>query len=197
METIVESAGLTMLSALLAWPIAVLALGLANTAFGAGAVETIDVRAFATAAAATAIGLAIGAAAIASRSIGSAMDVVSARLSNRMRPGSPSRWPAAVQAALSLVLIAIAVTAVRGYERVAAVPSGLAPAADSRVAVTVTLRGARFRDQSVVARYYDEVLAHVRQLPGVTAAGATAVLPLNGSGWTSFIWMPEYWVIVL
>ncbi len=190
-ETMLESGLVTILSAGAAWPIAGLALGLAANAFGSGAAEALDLRAFAAAVFTTAAGLAIGAWMVASRSLRLTSEVLSRGLNSRAPSSPPQRWPTAAQVALSLVLIVMAVAALRGFRAVAAVPSGLGPASDDRVAVTITLRGIRFRDQSAVTRYFDDALAAVRRLPGVTAAGATALLPLNGTGWTSFIWMPD------
>jgi hypothetical protein len=92
------------------------------------------------------------------------------------------------QVAVTYVLVVGAVAALRGFDTLASVPTGTR--AQGAAAATVTLRGPRFRDETLVARYVREALDRVRALPGVAAAGATGMLPLHGAGWTSFIWLP-------
>jgi putative ABC transport system permease protein len=98
------------------------------------------------------------------------------------------RSATALQVALTFALALAAVAAARGFERLATVPTGIQ--VDGALAATVTLRGPRFADDARIASYFQSALARIRQLPGVSAAGATSLLPLHGVGWTSFVWIP-------
>ena len=46
----------------------------------------------------------------------------------------------------------------------------------------VALPGARYGSAEASARFYDQLLERVAALPGVTSAGVTSTLPLEGEG---------------
>jgi predicted permease len=181
---------LTAFAAGLAWPAARLLLWVAGTAFAnqLGPVEEFDVRALLVMAAATAVGLAAGIAIAAGRMLISALPLASASRGS-LEHRTHGRWANAAQIGTAFVLACGAVALVRGFQSLAAVPSGIR--LDGKLAATVTLRTPRFRDESQIGRYFQEALTRLRGLPGVTHAGATSVLPLNGAGWTAFAWMPD------
>ena len=181
---------LTLLAAVLAWPAAIVLMWIGGTAFGhqLGPVDGFDVRALLVMTLATAVGLAAGMAITAGRMLVGVTPLASATQS-AMAHRTHGRWSNAVQVAIAFALACGAVALVRGFNALAAVPSGIE--AGGRLAATVTLRTPRFRDERQISRYFQDALTRLRGLPGVTHAGATAVLPLNGAGYTAFVWMPD------
>jgi len=83
---------------------------------------------------------------------------------------------------LSLVLLVGAGLLVRSFARLAAVDPGFDPS--SVLTLRVGLPGARYPEPRRKAEFYEALLARVRGLPGVEAAGATLSLPLGGSNFS-------------
>jgi putative ABC transport system permease protein len=82
------------------------------------------------------------------------------------------------QVALAVVLLVGAGLLVRSLQHLFAVPPGFEPA--HLLSMQVQTAGARFRDAETMHRFFDDVLAAVRQVPGVSAAAFTSQLPLTG-----------------
>ena len=82
------------------------------------------------------------------------------------------------QVALALVLLVGAGLLLRSLRQLFAVPTGF----DSTNVLTLQVQtaGRRFRDPATTHQFFAQVLEAVRQLPGVSAAGATTQLPLTG-----------------
>jgi putative ABC transport system permease protein len=82
------------------------------------------------------------------------------------------------QVALALVLLVGAGLLLRSLRQLFAVPTGF----DSTNVLTLQVQtaGRRFSDATTTHQFFAQVLEAVRQLPGVTAAGATTQLPLSG-----------------
>jgi putative ABC transport system permease protein len=84
--------------------------------------------------------------------------------------------------ALASVLLAGAGLLARSLWNVLHVDPGFQPAGVA--AVQLAPPPDRYRDPDARRAFYDEVLAGLRALPGVTTAGAIQHLPLGGSAWT-------------
>jgi putative ABC transport system permease protein len=81
------------------------------------------------------------------------------------------------EVALALVLLVSAGLLLRSIERVFAAPVGFD--ASHLLTMEVQETGQRFRDDRVSYRFYTDALDAVRAVPGVSAAGFTALLPLS------------------
>jgi predicted permease len=97
--------------------------------------------------------------------------------------GGPARVGArrvlvAAQVALALVLLTAAGLMVRSFAHLADLDPGFRPA--GVVTATVSLPATGYPDDEAAARFYTELSTRLRALPGVTAAGATSMLPLDG-----------------
>jgi len=90
-----------------------------------------------------------------------------------------------VQVALSVTLVIGAALMAQTLGRIAAVDPGF----DSNGVLTVAVQpsGPRYRDRAAVDAFYDEVLARVAAMPGVTSVGAIQHLPLGGTSWGASI----------
>jgi hypothetical protein len=82
------------------------------------------------------------------------------------------------QVALSLTLLSGAGLLARSLVRLWAVDPGFAP--DHALAVRITLVKNRYPDPEAVRLFYDRVTARLRELPEVSSAGVTSVVPLSG-----------------
>jgi len=89
-----------------------------------------------------------------------------------------------VQVALTLVLLVGAGLLVNSFVRLTSVRPGFDPA--GVVVFGVDLNASRYADASGRRAFVDRLLASVRTLPGVEAAGAVSQLPLGGAD----NWMP-------
>lgn len=78
---------------------------------------------------------------------------------------------------LALVLLVSSGLLLRSLERLFAIPSGFD--ASRLLTMQVQTVGHRFDDDSATRRFYAQVLAAVRQVPGVTDAALTSQLPLS------------------
>jgi predicted permease len=79
--------------------------------------------------------------------------------------------------ALSLVLLVAAGLTLKSLILLQRVPTGFEP--DGALAFTLGLPTARYANPTLQADFFDRVLAAVRAVPGVRAAGATSRLPLS------------------
>jgi len=87
------------------------------------------------------------------------------------------------QVALAVVLLAGAGLLLVSVARLQAVPPGFS--ADGVLVARLTLAGPRYESHEATARFYDDVLARLRETPGVEAVGAAGTLPLSGATNTS------------
>ncbi len=87
------------------------------------------------------------------------------------------------QVAIAMMLISAAGLMVRSFRHLLATDPGFR--VDHTLAVRFAVPSRRY-DDTTAARYYATVLDRVRAIPGVRAAGATKVLPLDGGeeSWT-------------
>jgi predicted permease len=84
----------------------------------------------------------------------------------------------AVQIALSLVLLAGTALFLQSFAAALRVPLGFVP---TGVATTTLTPAAKGFDRMRARQFFDDALVRVHQIPGVTAAAWTNVLPVNGS----------------
>jgi predicted permease len=87
-----------------------------------------------------------------------------------------------VEVMLAVVLLVGAMLTLRSFLALVAVDPGFSPA--QLVSARVALPSARYGNDGQPSAFFEQVLAKVRSLPGVTSAGATAALPLEGRSWT-------------
>ena len=84
--------------------------------------------------------------------------------------------------ALSLMLLVGAGLLLRSFARLLEVSPGFTT--DNVISMRLSAISPKYKDDGTRARLYADVCERVRNLPGVTAAGATTSLPLTGSvGW--------------
>ncbi|MGH9776105.1 MAG: ABC transporter permease [Candidatus Acidiferrales bacterium] len=86
----------------------------------------------------------------------------------------------AAEAAISVALLVGAGLLLRSFMSVLGVDTGVH--AQNVLTMRVSLPDEKYAKREQVTEFYREVLERVRHLPGVKAAGATAVLPLTGIG---------------
>lgn len=84
------------------------------------------------------------------------------------------------QFAVAIALSIAAGLLVRSFQQLSAVENGFDPA--RLVEALVDLPARRYPNQASQARFYKEVLEHVRALPGVESAAITTTAPLSGGG---------------
>jgi putative ABC transport system permease protein len=82
------------------------------------------------------------------------------------------------QVALGLVLANGAALLVASYVRLRSEDPGFKAA--GVLTVSINPSGPRYSDGAALSSYYDQVLAHVRAVPGVRSVGTVSRLPLNG-----------------
>lgn len=87
------------------------------------------------------------------------------------------------EVALATLLVLGAGLLVRSILELRRVDPGFDP--DGVVAISLNLPGARYPGPPLVIGFYDELLARVRELPGVESAAASSTLPLRDRGSTS------------
>jgi putative ABC transport system permease protein len=98
------------------------------------------------------------------------------------------------QVAASVALVACAGLLLRSFERLQRVPPGVDPA--NVITFRLNLPGVKYDADDKAIAFYEALMERLRALPGVTAAGGTSVLPLEGSGWTGDLFIegrPEVW----
>lgn len=89
----------------------------------------------------------------------------------------------AAQIAVALVLLIGSVLLLRSFSALQRIDTGI----DTKNLLTFNmfLSGARAEFQSKQAAFYDEVLARIATVPGVTAAGAAVTLPIGGDDFSA------------
>jgi putative ABC transport system permease protein len=85
-----------------------------------------------------------------------------------------------VEVALALVLLVGAGLMVRSFSKLLQVNPGFEPG--NLVAAQVFLPTTKYRERHRLVQFFEEVVGRVRSTPGVTAASAVSVLPLNDVG---------------
>ncbi|MHB8485188.1 MAG: ADOP family duplicated permease [Candidatus Acidiferrales bacterium] len=83
------------------------------------------------------------------------------------------------QVALALVLVIATGLLTRTFYRLLSVDPGFRPA--HALTFQLTLPGSKYPDQARIVPVYQEVLRHLRALPGVQSAGLTEIVPLGGA----------------
>ncbi|MGH7507335.1 MAG: FtsX-like permease family protein, partial [Longimicrobiales bacterium] len=83
------------------------------------------------------------------------------------------------ETALSVVLVISAALLARSFAQLRRVDLGYTTA--ERLTLRLAVPEADYPDGAQVAAFYDRLLGHVRGLPGVEAAAAARILPLNGT----------------
>ena len=95
-------------------------------------------------------------------------------------PGSGRRLQRVLlvaEMALVLVVLASAALTIVSYRRLEMADLGFAP--DHVLTFTFSLPGGVYRNEGAIAPYHADLLARLRRLPGVAAAGETSQLPLG------------------
>jgi len=105
------------------------------------------------------------------------------RGSGSARRSRTQRGLVVAEVALAVVLLAGAGLLLTSLARLQSVPPGFSP--DGVLVARLTLAGPRYQSREAMARFYDDVLNRLREMPGVQAAGAAGALPLSGSVNTS------------
>ena len=85
-----------------------------------------------------------------------------------------------VEAATALILLVGAGILMRSFVRLMNVDTGFQP--QHVLTMEVSLSGAAYRKDTAISRYFQDAVARVQQVHGVTAAGAISWLPLSGMG---------------
>ncbi len=83
------------------------------------------------------------------------------------------------QVALSLTLLSGAALLSKSFARLHAVDPGFA--SESVLSVRITLVKNRYPDRETARQFFERVRSSLQELPGVSSAGATSVLPLSGA----------------
>ena len=95
-----------------------------------------------------------------------------------LRGGKTRTLLVAAQVAGSLVLLISAGLLLKSFARVSQVDLGFNP--DHLLTARVSLGGERYGDEARQRRFFEDLLAGVRSIPGVQSAGAINWLPLSG-----------------
>jgi putative ABC transport system permease protein len=98
------------------------------------------------------------------------------------------------QVGASVALVACAGLLVRSFDRLQRVPPGVDP--ENVITFRVDLPGLKYDTDEKCIDFFERLSERLRALPGVTAAGGTSVLPLEGPGWTGDLFIegrPEVW----
>jgi predicted permease len=85
-----------------------------------------------------------------------------------------------IEVALTVVLLVGAGLFLRSYQRLRAVDIGVPTA--NVLTMTISLPDAGYKDPAKKVAFYEQLLEHVRALPGVRAAAAGSILPGQGHG---------------
>ncbi len=89
------------------------------------------------------------------------------------------------ETALSLLLLTGAGLMLRSFLKLREVPLGVS--ADQVLLLRVDLPANRYRETARAEAFWDELLARVRGMPGMIAAGFTSTVPLSGNEWGKMI----------
>jgi predicted permease len=96
----------------------------------------------------------------------------------------------AAQVAFALVLLMGAGLLLASFRQVLAVKTGFV--AENVLTGSVTLPSSRYKDAVAQRSFFQEALERIRAVPGVTAAGATNIIPLSGNSSDSVILAEGY-----
>jgi putative ABC transport system permease protein len=107
-----------------------------------------------------------------------------AGVTSRRATTGPRAWRyraalVAVNVALSAVLLVGSGLLVRSFMQLMTVDAGFDP--NNVLTLQVDLAGQAYGDNASIARFYDEVSARIRNLPGVVSVSASTQLPLTGT----------------
>ena len=94
------------------------------------------------------------------------------------------------QVALAFVMLIGAGLMLLSFRAAVSVDPGFEP--DRVVTAFVSLPSSRYESSAARRRFWDELLAEVRTIPGVEAAGLTSVLPFSGNSSSSIIFPEGY-----
>jgi putative ABC transport system permease protein len=86
----------------------------------------------------------------------------------------------AMQMALALVVLVASGLLLRTFQRLHAVRPGFNP--DGVAALWVSAPGLKYPNDTVVARFYQQLVERTSKIPGATAVGITSHLPLQANG---------------
>ena len=86
----------------------------------------------------------------------------------------------AVQMSLALVVLAASGLLLRTFQRLHAVHPGFNP--DGVATLWVSAPGARYANDTLVARFYQQLIERTSKIPGVATVGISSHLPLQGDG---------------
>jgi predicted permease len=86
----------------------------------------------------------------------------------------------AIQMAFALVVLAASGLLLRTFQRLHAVRPGFNP--DGVATLWVSTPGLRYSNDTLVARFYSQLIERASTIPGVTAVGISSHLPLQGNG---------------
>jgi putative ABC transport system permease protein len=95
-----------------------------------------------------------------------------------------------VEIALALILLVSAGLLLRSFARLGKVQSGLRT--EQLLTARVTLPPVAYSNANEIARFYEQLIARLRVLPGVRAASTVLPLPLSGSISTTQFDLPEH-----
>jgi len=100
------------------------------------------------------------------------------------RSGGAQRWLVASQMAMAVILLTASGLTMRSFVGLLRIDPGFAggDVLTMRTATSV----ARYPDPPAIAAFYEQLLGRVRELPGVTSAGAARLLPLASTMGDSF-----------
>jgi putative ABC transport system permease protein len=90
----------------------------------------------------------------------------------------------AAEVAISLVLIAASVLLVRSFLHVIAQERGFSPA--GVLTATITLSPDRYKNPAAQQAFWNDLLARLRAMPGVTTVGASNALPFSNWEWQTW-----------
>ena len=93
----------------------------------------------------------------------------------------------AAQVALAMVLLAGAFVTLRSFRALVHVDPGFD--VDGLVTAKISLPANRYADEGKSAAFFNGLAGDLRQVNGVAAAGAAAVLPLDGQSWTGTLFI--------
>jgi predicted permease len=98
------------------------------------------------------------------------------------------------QIAASVALVGCAGLLLRSFDKLQAVSPGFDP--DNALVFRVSLPGATYDDELKPVAFFERFMERIRSIPGVTGAGGSTVIGLQGQGWTGDLFIegrPEVW----
>lgn len=95
----------------------------------------------------------------------------------------------AAQVTMSLVLLVGSSLLIRSFAKLVRTDLGFDP--ENLLTAAFTLPPQPYTSDAARIQFFDELLAEVRALPGVTAAGMVSRLPILGPGGDIYVWTPD------